>query len=336
MELNNLQLDDCPWLVKAYNELAQPLQLGRAHHAILLQHFVGSGEYLLIDRFIHRLLCTNPINNKPCGNCHSCKLLAANNHPDYYTIEPEEKKISIGVDQIRQISSKVYERSQQGGNKVIWIKVASLMTEAAANALLKTLEEPPANTFFILSDKHNGHLLPTIRSRCQYYFVTVPELDISVNWLKTQSVLNTSTYNDNDLASALLLNQNAPIAALLLLQPEQWQIRVHFYQQLTLHLQQKNFWALQPLFLGSQDLPQTMGWFSGLLSDSLKARQKVGRFILNRDQVPLVRLIASFGVDKNLKMYQLWSDTQQQLASVSGVNQELLISNLLAQSELIV
>lgn len=334
MLLNNDFMVHEPWLVKAYQSLTQPLDLHRAHHALLIHYIRGSGEEQLIKIIAMRLLCQNPQHNKPCQHCHGCQLFIANNHPDYTIVEPEKNKLSIGVDQIRQISSKVYERAQQGGNKVIWINVASLMTEAAANALLKTLEEPPENTYFILSDYHNGQLLPTIRSRCQYYFLTVPELADSIDWLKQH--ITDNTYNDNEIATALLLNENAPFAALSLLDTTQWQKRNQFYQTLLQSLSEKDYWTLRDSLINQDNLLIRLNWICILWSDALKARQKSGRFIVNRDQVPLVRLIAGLGDDKIIQLYTLWNDTREQLVAITGLNQDLIISNLLAQSEIIV
>lgn len=332
MALNNHQIDHYPWLEKAYHDLTLPLVHERAHHALLIKFITGCGEDILISTLAMRLLCLAPKHNQPCQNCHSCQLFLADHHPDYYIIEPEKNKQSIGIDQIRQISQKIYERAQQGGNKVIWVKTASLMTDAAANALLKTLEEPPENTYFLLSDIDNGQLLPTIRSRCQFYFLTIPELDSSMIWLKSH--IGTAQYTDNELATALLLNRNAPLAALALLHADQWQTRMHFSQNVQTYLSESDFWSLRDTFINDQ-IFMLIDWFCSLLSDGLKATQKSGRFIINRDQVPLVRMIASFNSEKIIQLYHIWNETRQQLQMINGLNQELMISNLLAQSEII-
>ena len=69
--------------------------------------------------------------------------MQAGTHPDYYTLEPEKGKSALGIDAVREVSEKLYEHARLGGAKVVWLKDAALLTEAAANALLKTLEEPP-------------------------------------------------------------------------------------------------------------------------------------------------------------------------------------------------
>ncbi|QIQ20913.1 DNA polymerase III subunit delta' [Zophobihabitans entericus] len=319
-----------PWLVKPYQQLVEPIVQNRAHHALLINYVQGCGEGELITLLANRLLCLTPDQGQPCGHCHSCLLFKAETHPDFYIITVEKDKKTIGIDQIRQLTTKVYEHSQQGGAKVIWVKEAGLMTEAAANALLKTLEEPPEQTFFILSDAQLNKLPATIRSRCGYFYLAAPELDDSVNWLKQYY----QNYNDNQLATALLLNHQAPLAAKVLLEPEHWQKREQFCQTLTELIPTNQFWLLLPA-LNNDDVLFRLHGFCSLLADAMKAQNKAGKFITHRDQVPLVRLLARIETTKLLALYQLWQHALQQLTSIAGLNQELVLSNLLAQSELI-
>lgn len=333
MVISKVQIDLQPWLVNAYQDLTLPLIQHRAHHALLIKYISSSGEDDLINKLVMRLLCLEPQQNQPCYHCHSCQLFLAHNHPDFYRVELEKGKSSIGINQIRQTITKVYERAQQGGNKVIWIRIASLMTEAAANALLKTLEEPPENSYFILSDRHDGQLLSTIRSRCLSYFVSMPDLENASIWLK-QHVL-TNQFNDNELATALLLNENAPLAALSLLDSEHWQNRQQFYTHLYRNLTEKDLWELRHDFINQEDVLIRLHWVNTLLVDALKARHKSGRFIINRDHVPLVRLIASFGNETIIQLYSIWNNARHQLMTITGLNQDLIISNLLAESEIL-
>ncbi|OCG40035.1 DNA polymerase III subunit delta' [Gilliamella sp. Bif1-4] len=324
-------LNDYPWLSLPYQQLASGIMNKRAHHALLINYVQGSGEDEFVSKLASRLLCQFSQQLEPCLNCHSCQLFLSHHHPDYYVITNEQSKQSIGIDQIRKISNKVYEKSQQGGNKVIWIKNAALMTEAAANALLKTLEEPPENTYFILSDEHNSKLLPTIHSRCFSYFLPIPKLEQSIEWLKSQ---RNQQYSDNELASALLLSENAPLKAVALLVPEKWQQRKAFCDYLLEVVPQNNYWQLAKTF-DHEEFIERVIWFCALLSDALKAKQKVGRFIVNRDQVPLVRLLATKSNEKISELYNLWLQARNQLLTVTGLNKELIVYNVLAQSELI-
>ena len=83
-------------------------------------------------------MCQQPEGHKSCGKCRGCQLMQAGTHPDYYTLEPEKGKSALGIDAVREVSEKLYEHARLGGAKVVWLNDAALLTEAAANALLKT------------------------------------------------------------------------------------------------------------------------------------------------------------------------------------------------------
>lgn len=139
-----------PWLRPAYEKLVESYQAGRGHHALLIQALPGMGDEALCYALSRYLLCQQPEGHKSCGHCRGCQLMQAGTHPDYYTLTPDKGKSSLGVDAVREVSEKLYEHSRLGGAKVVWIADAALLTDAAANALLKTLEEPPEQTWFLL------------------------------------------------------------------------------------------------------------------------------------------------------------------------------------------
>lgn len=132
-----------PWLRPAYEQLVANHQAGRGHHALLVHALPGMGDDSLIYALGRWLMCQQPDGQKSCGQCRACQLMQAQTHPDYYLIEPEKGKATLGIDAIREVTEKLYDRARLGGAKVVWIKDAAQLTEAAANALLKTLEEPP-------------------------------------------------------------------------------------------------------------------------------------------------------------------------------------------------
>lgn len=139
-----------PWLRPAYEKLVESYRAGRGHHALLIQALPGMGDEALCYALSRYLLCQQPEGHKSCGHCRGCQLMQAGTHPDYYTLTPDKGKSSLGVDAVREVSEKLYEHSRLGGAKVVWIADAALLTDAAANALLKTLEEPPEQTGFSL------------------------------------------------------------------------------------------------------------------------------------------------------------------------------------------
>ncbi len=155
-----------PWLRPSFEHLVGNWQAGRGHHAVLIHALPGMGDDALIYALSRWRMCQQPQGQKSCGACRACQLMQAGTHPDYYQAEPEKGKSTLGIDAIREINEKLYDRARLGGAKVVWIKEAALLTEAAANALLKTLEEPPENTWFLLGCREPEQLPATLRSRC--------------------------------------------------------------------------------------------------------------------------------------------------------------------------
>ncbi len=141
----------------------------KAAHAYIFDGEKGMGKRTLAYAFARALLCEAPpgerMDSGACGCCHSCIMAESGSHPDIITLVPE-KESSIGVDDIRsQVVNDVAIKPYCSERKIYIIPDANLMTEAAENALLKTLEEPPAYTVIILLSENKDRLLPTILSR---------------------------------------------------------------------------------------------------------------------------------------------------------------------------
>ncbi|GAM61437.1 DNA polymerase III delta prime subunit [Vibrio ishigakensis] len=139
-----------PWLKPTWGKLTQALEQDTLPSALLVSASQGMGAHEVIDSLAATLLCTNS-SNEPCGFCHACSLVEAGTHPDLHQVSPLEGKSSISVDQIRDCNRYALESSQLNGLRIIVISPAERMTEAAMNALLKTLEQPPEQCVFILS-----------------------------------------------------------------------------------------------------------------------------------------------------------------------------------------
>ncbi|MBR5914300.1 MAG: DNA polymerase III subunit delta' [Selenomonadaceae bacterium] len=137
-------------------------------HALLFAGVEGIGKRKIAETCAASLICENPIDGEPCGTCESCKLMAANSHPDFYVVEPEDTKTArnIKIGQIRDLQREAFLRPIQAERRVVIIDGAEFMNKAAANCILKTLEEPPSQTIFILLTANRAGLLLTIRSRC--------------------------------------------------------------------------------------------------------------------------------------------------------------------------
>ena len=181
------------WLLPTWNRLAETLVQGRPHHALLIAGPAGLGKRELADALISSALCNQRRDDfSACGRCKSCLLLAAGSHPDRILLtfearaKPNEDKLrtELVVDQVRALSQRLALSSQFGGLQLALIDPAETLNENAANALLKTLEEPTAASVMILVCNDPSRLPATIRSRCQRIDVSIPARDLALDWLR--------------------------------------------------------------------------------------------------------------------------------------------------------
>ncbi|HDZ46003.1 hypothetical protein LCGC14_0053830 [marine sediment metagenome] len=174
-----------PWHQATWQHLTRLADSGRMPHALLIHGAHGVGKQQLAEALIARTLCANP-QDQACGHCHSCAMLASGYHPDLLRVSPEEGKRQIRIDPIREVNRFVSQTAQQGGYRVIVISPAEAMNIAAANALLKSLEEPGDKTLFILLSDVPSRMLATIRSRCQQWSLPSVAFDACRSWLIEQ------------------------------------------------------------------------------------------------------------------------------------------------------
>lgn len=139
----------------------------RVAHAYLFDGPAGCGRRATALALIGRLFCGSPADGDACGTCPSCRKLAAGNHPDLHLLEPLPDKRDISIDQVRELQQVLSLRPFEASRKACLIDPAERMTVGAANALLKTLEEPPGHAVLILVSSQSDLLLATVRSRCQ-------------------------------------------------------------------------------------------------------------------------------------------------------------------------
>jgi DNA polymerase-3 subunit delta' len=135
----------------------------------------------LAARVLQLLFCER--EGKPCGACRGCRTVEAHTHPDVLWVEPEKKSRAISIAQVRGLQGRVFQTTSQGGWKACVIVSADRMGVAAANAFLKTLEEPPPRSLFLLLSDSPNALLPTIVSRCQWVLLTGVEAPLPDAWL---------------------------------------------------------------------------------------------------------------------------------------------------------
>lgn len=152
--------------------LANALTRGRVAHAYLFAGPTGSGKLAVARRFATALLCER--RDGACGVCRSCALMARGTHPDFRTMTPDGESYSIK--QVRELIGSLAERPLLGERRVYVIDAADRMRAEAANALLKTLEEPPPYGHLILVTASPDVLPETILSRCQLVRFAPPSL----------------------------------------------------------------------------------------------------------------------------------------------------------------
>ncbi|MCD8548417.1 MAG: DNA polymerase III subunit delta' [Aeromonadaceae bacterium] len=272
-----------PWLIPHWQQFLQGAQQGRLAHAWLLCGASGSGKGELARRFANQVLCQSPNQGSPCGHCHACTLLARGHHPDLH--QPEVSGRSLGVDTIRALIGQLSVSPQLGQAKVAIVPQAQCMTESAANALLKTLEEPPGAAYlFLLTDQPNA-LLPTIVSRCRRLLVQ-PDEACALSWLKQQPAGQAAT------AMHLRLNQGAPLATLAYLEAGLETQRQQLCQQLWgLVARQGRPGELVKLL---ESLPLGLSWLQLLLLDALKRQQGLApAALVMQDCLPLLDGLAA-------------------------------------------
>ncbi len=211
-------LQPLPWLRPRFAELTRLADGGRLPHALLISGPRGVGKRSLADALVARTLCASP-GESACGVCHGCSMLASGYHPDLLRVEPEEGKRQIRIDVIREVNAFVAQTPQQGGYRVILIAPAEAMNQAAANALLKSLEEPGQRTLFVLLADIPSRLLPTIRSRCQHWSLAVPAEAACLPWLAER------LGDEQEARFWLGLAGGLPLAALAQAEPESRALR---------------------------------------------------------------------------------------------------------------
>lgn len=195
-----------PWLEAP---LREALSARREHHALLVHGPRGAGQFELALVLAKGWLCEGVASQRPCNRCASCLLAISRNHPDLLVLLPEVLGLQLGwgieeedgsgasnrkpskeirVAAVRAAVEFALTTSARGRAKVIVLFPAESMNAIAANALLKTLEEPGGLTRFILASANPEALPATVRSRCRPLHLPVPPADEACRWLAGEGV----------------------------------------------------------------------------------------------------------------------------------------------------
>jgi DNA polymerase III subunit delta' len=208
MAANDLTLlSQTPWLAPPFEQLQRARSAGRLPSALLIHEDRGSGGELLARCAAQLALCSG--HTPPCGVCRDCRRFQASQHPDFYVLRPLEDSKQIRVEQGRELSEQLALTSHGGEATVALITPADAMNPNAANALLKTLEEPRPGVLLILLSASPSSLPATVLSRCQRLRVRAPTRRASEAWLAEQA-------GAGPWAAVLEVLGEAPFAALAL------------------------------------------------------------------------------------------------------------------------
>ncbi len=186
---------------KICQSIENALEEHRLPHAILIDGDVGTGRHTLSAYLSRAIVCSG--EKVPCFNCHNCHLASDNNHPDITVLVPEEGKKSISVKQIRQLKANAYIKPHTANSKVFVIDYADTLNEESQNALLKVLEEPPQNTFFILIAESKASLLTTVISRSVTFSLNVPTSEEALDYISSKT-----SYQTEDIVNVLKDTRN--------------------------------------------------------------------------------------------------------------------------------
>ncbi|GJM12360.1 MAG: DNA polymerase III subunit delta' [Pseudohongiella sp.] len=336
-EITDTNTEPLPWHGAQWSQLCRALSNEQLAHAYLLSGNEGLGKSLFADAFARYALCLNPIAGKladsriACGSCANCIKGGAGNHPDILRIEIEEGSKNIKIDQIRRLSEFVIRSSHSGGAKIVILSHAHLLNANAANALLKTLEEPVDNTHVILVSDHPGRLVATIRSRCQKLAFQTPSTDIAAAWLSEI----TGSANVDSLLEA---SDNRPLVALQMAEGDSLQSRAQFLSSIC-ELKSGSKSIQQVLALTEKDgesdvLRHFSTFLSKLTKYSLTGVRENDPALENMYDLvvaPVEKLAEQRVAGSIARFYTEVETARRQLASSTNPNPQLIMESILWQ-----
>ncbi len=260
-----------PWNRALFRQLTADRE--RMPHALLLHGPAGVGKRDLGLALAQWAVCEAPGPEGACDVCDACNWFVQGNHPDFRFLEPKEeetdetgkvtKKASkeIKVEAVREITEFLYLSAHRGGWRCAVIYPAEFMNTAAANALLKTLEEPPPRVLLILVAHQPGRLLPTVRSRCRKVAIGLPQAEAALAWMQQAGV----DQPDSVLAEA----GGAPLAALGFAESERSERRETFLEHLA-KPRQLDVCAVAEAY--KPQMAEAWGWLLRWVHDALSQR----------------------------------------------------------------
>jgi DNA polymerase III subunit delta' len=321
-----------PWQAALWQRLTDAFTRGKLPHALLFSGIADIGKTAFVATFVRFILCSK---RKEMGlfcdtqeKCHACHLVETNVHPNLHSISPTTAGHAIKIDQIRDMIEFATHSAVLGQYQCIIINPAQQMNQFAANALLKTLEEPAPNVFLFLVTTERSRLPATIVSRTMHVTMPVPRQQMALTWLQQQLKNPADKIN---IELALTLAMGAPLRALTLIQKDQWETRKLVYQVLqTMEASPSSFMRNVSLL---QEV-ETEVLFNFVLSwvmDMVKIKCGVAiQYIQNHDYTASLQEVAE-GFSQEVILTHLRRITTMYHDFTQGVNmnKSLLIENIL-------
>ena len=258
----------------------------KIHHAFIISGSKGIGKSLLIESLSEKLL-----NSK----------ISLENNPDFHNLKIIDEKKLIGINQIHELRDKLYESSFLGKNKVAVINEIEKISIDGLNAILKILEEPPKNTYFLLSTNFLNQIPLTIQSRCLDLRISSPDIEQSLEWL--------SHYQTKDALKALEITNNLPIKAKYFLDNNLLDVRDKFVKDISGIIKEgKDIISISEKWIKDNDtLNLKLEWMSQILSDSIKFHADKSIESLTSDTDAISKYLS--GVASPEKIHKLISKT---------------------------
>ena len=257
-----------PWQADQWRQSLRYLICKRLAHAILISGPSAIGKLEFCLSYIQRMNCTQPTKeNNACGACRNCNFFKARTHPDIRMLNVDEDVDQIKVDDIREINQFMSLSRQQGLYKIVCINQADLMNINAANALLKTLEEPPANSILFLISHRADALLATLKSRCQIWRFCVPSNNQALKWLQQQT-------ESAAWETLLPVSGNRPLLALQLYETGLGEARTAFYRDISQLMHHKEKVTKISAKLQNEELETLVSWLQSWCADLVRCHYR--------------------------------------------------------------
>ena len=297
-------IKDYPW----FNNVIDQFNNRNYGHAYIFVGNEGLGKELFAEFFAKSLLCVESETFKPCDLCKSCKLFSSKTHPDFYKIFKEREKKSISINQIKSLQGPVYATAFLGGNKVFLINLGELMSLEASDSLLKMLEEPPPNTYFIITSNFAKNISLTIRSRCREIVIPQPNEEQLSEWI-SQSNLNV-----DEVSHVIQLTRGNLLKAQDFLENGLLSVRKQFIEEIGYFIKHgdnlielSSAWTKDTSFLSLK-----LEWMGMILMDSLRFKMHNNLFRIQPDTNKITNFLGQKVGHENLFLLlqqtnKLWS-----------------------------